>query len=298
MKLDIDRYRQREELRKRVIEAFSSQDDVYRICFFGREAEGQHDRYSDIDLVVFSNDLAGTYARYKEIFSSISPLRASFPLGGVPEGYSEMVLLQDYSPYQKVDFSIGDWGKQDWKFLVVYESKEKARASQTRLKIKPIVRDAGYVLTDVLFSVARFTKCLFRRDIDMYRRWMSITDVTLALLYEKHFGWKHEMEQTRLGSYGSKQLCDDLSPDERSLVDNIRPPIGKLDIASSYQASVELLIELSKQKAEHFRIVLDYNLIEYIHRFMRGEMERYHEQLIDHQKYPLLERNQNATRKR
>ena len=262
-------------MRKRVIEAFSSQDDVYRICFFGREVEGKHDCYSDIDMVVFSNDLVSTYARYKNIFSSISPIRATFPLGGIPDGYSEMVLLRDYSPYQKVDFSIGDWGKQDWQFLVVYDSKDKTRISQTKLESKPILRDVRYVLTDVLFSVARFTKCLFRHDIDMYRRWMSITDVTLALLYEKHFGWNYEMEQTRLGSYGIKRLYDALSSEEREQVHAIRSPVGKLDVASSYHASVELLIDLSKQKAEHLGIALDYDLIEYITKFMGIEMAKY-----------------------
>ncbi len=268
-------FQSREELRKLVIEAFSSQDDVYRICFFGREAEGIHDCYSDIDMVVFSNDLATTYARYKSIFSSISPIRATFPLGGTAEGYSEMIQLWDYSPYQKVDFSIGDWGKQDWQLKVVYDNKEKLRNSQTKLENKPIIRDASYVLTDVLFSIARFTKCLFRGDIDMYRRWMSITDVTLALLYEKHFGWKYEMEQTRLGSYGIKCLYDALSSEEREQVHAIRSPVGKLDVASSYQASVELLIDLSKQKAEHFGIALDYDLIEYITKFMGIEMAKY-----------------------
>jgi hypothetical protein len=270
--------RTREELRRRVIEAFSLQDEVYRICFFGREVEGKHDRYSDIDMVVFSNDLASIYAKYKSIFSSISPVRATFPLGGTPEGYSEMVLLQDCSPYQKVDFSIGDWGKQGWQFIAVYDCKDKTRNSLTKLEPKSIIRDVSYILTDVLFSVARFTKCLFRRDIDMYRRWMSITDVTLALLYEKHFGWKYEMEQTKLGSYGIERLYNDLSTDEKERVNSIRSPDGKLEIASSYQVSIELLIELSKQKAEHFGIVLDNDLIEYIRRFMIVEIASYREQ--------------------
>ena len=46
----------REDLRGRVIEAFAAQDEIYRICTFGREAEGKHDRYSDIDVVVYSRD--------------------------------------------------------------------------------------------------------------------------------------------------------------------------------------------------------------------------------------------------
>lgn len=202
MILHANAYKSREELRKSVIEAFSSQDEVYRICFFGREAEGKQDCYSDIDVVVFSNDLVSTKAKYKSIFSSISPIRATFQLEGIPDGYSEMVQLYDYSPYQKVDFSIIGEGDCIWNFIVVYESQNKPRISRTKLVSPPIIRDVSYLVTDVLFSVARFTKCLFRQDIDMYRRWVSISEVALALLYEKHFGWEFETDKTKLGSSG------------------------------------------------------------------------------------------------
>ena len=188
----------RKDLRRSVIEAFAAQDEIYRICFFGREAEGKHDCYSDIDMVVYSSDLARTKARYKDVFASISPVRATFTLGGTPESYSEMVMLHDYSPYQKVDFSIGDWGLWESHLSVVYDSKEKSRACRSTLCAVEVRQDVAYKLTDVLFSVARFSKCLFRRDVDMYRRWESITNVTLVLLYEKHFGygiWTHHITQ-------------------------------------------------------------------------------------------------------
>jgi hypothetical protein len=55
----------REQLRRRLIDAFAAQEDVYRICLFGREAEAKHDRYSDIDMVVYSNDPARTKAWYR-----------------------------------------------------------------------------------------------------------------------------------------------------------------------------------------------------------------------------------------
>jgi len=72
----------------------------------------------------------------------------------------------------------------------------------------------AYVLTDVVFSVAGFTKCLFRRDIDMYRRWESITDLTLVLLYEKHFGWERETGRKRLDGYQTECLCTALAVEE------------------------------------------------------------------------------------
>jgi len=35
-----------------------------------------------------------------------------------------MILLAGYSPYHKIDFSIGDLGKEGWRCLIVYDSPE------------------------------------------------------------------------------------------------------------------------------------------------------------------------------
>lgn len=278
MMLQANAYQSREELRLGVINAFSAQDEVYKIGIFGREAEGKQDRYSDIDVLVFSNDLVSTKAKYKQIFSSISPIRATFQLEGTPDRYSEMVQLYDYSPYQKVDFSMVGDDTCNWNCIVVYENQNKPRSSKTKLEFIPIIRDVSYLLTDVLFSVARFTKCLFRQDLDMYRRWESISTVALALLYEKHFGWEAETDKTRLGSSGINRLYDDLDADEKIQVNKIRPADGRLDISLSYQTSVELMIELSRQKAKYYGLALDGDFIEYIRTFMNIEMARYWEQ--------------------
>ncbi|HUT21536.1 MAG TPA: hypothetical protein VM366_20480 [Anaerolineae bacterium] len=135
--------------------------------------------------------------------------------------------------------------------------------------------NVAYVLTDVLFSVDRFTKCLFRRDIDMYRRWESITDLTLVLLYEKRFGWERETLRKRLDGYQTKCLCEALAAEEAAHLHRIRPPHARLDLAASYQASVELLVELSRQKARHFGVALDDDLIAQIGGFMDDEIRRY-----------------------
>jgi hypothetical protein len=244
-------HKTREELRSRVIEAFA------------------------IDMVVYSSDPAQTQAHYTAVFASISPIRATFSLGGTPDAFSEMVMLWDYSPYQKIDFSIG--GKQGWRLAVVYDDREKPRVSQSQLASRLIQPDVAYKLTDVLFSVARFTKCLFRRDIDMYRRWASITDITLNMLYEKHFGWKPETLPGKLGSYETQYLYEHLTPNEKGQVHAIRPPNATMDLVSSYQASIDLFIELSEQKAKHFGVNVDCDFTRYIKEFMDSEIHRYRE---------------------
>jgi predicted nucleotidyltransferase len=271
-------YEKREDLKRVAIETFAAQAEVYQIRLFGREAQGKSDHYSDIDMIICSNDPARTQAKYKDLFSSISPVRATLTLNATSDGFSEMVMLEDYSPYHKIDFSIGDFGKEDWPFIVVYDSHEKPRARQTQLQAANIRQDVAYKLTDVLFSVARFTKCLFRWDVDMYRRWKSLTDVTLVLLYERHFGWERETLKQKLGPYEFKSLYENLDHAERTHLHAIYPPDAKLNLAFSYQASFELFITLSRQKAMHFEVGLDDRFIAYIKSFVDMEISRFHRQ--------------------
>lgn len=273
----------RVDLSQRLVNAFAAQEEVYHIHFFGREAEGCSDRYSDIDMVICSNDLTVTKMTYRDVLSSIAPVRATFCLGGSPHSYSEMVLLEGYSPYHKIDLTIGDNTMVDWPaavcpISVVYRNQQRERVSRTVLEKVQIEHDVRYVLTDVLFSIARFTKCLFRRDLDMYRRWASISNVTLVTLYEKHFGWEHESTRQKLGSSEIRQLYEDLTSSEIQRVYAICPPSARLDLALSYQTSVDLLIDLSKEKADYFGMALDDGLIGFIQEFMVSEMVRYRQE--------------------
>lgn len=274
-------YGTREELREKIIRAFAVRDEVYQISFFGKEARGKSDRYSDIDAVVCSSDLARTQAEYLNVFDAISPVRATFPLGGDTDGFAEMILLRDYSPYQKVDFSVHrDISEKAWAgpFLVAYKDEGKKRTSPTKLAEVNTQQDVAYKLNDVLFSVARFTKCLFRQDIDMYRRWSSITSVTLVMLYEKHLGWEAETTKKRLRGFETERLYNALEPHEKRQIDAIFPPKAGVDLALSYRTSIDLFIRLSKQKAENLGIALDLEFIEYIQGFLDSEMARYQRQ--------------------
>jgi predicted nucleotidyltransferase len=263
----------REALQEDLIDAFAARDEVHRICLFGREVTGRQDTYSDIDIIVDSSDPACTKADYRQVFAHISPIRAVFPLGGTPEWYSEMVMLRGYSPYHKVDFSIG--GKEDWPRVTVYEDASKARWPVTTLETAVPRDDVARKLTDVLFAVPRFTKCLFRRDVDMYRRWESITDLALVLLYERHFGWQPETPVRRLGPLESQCLVDSLSPEERVRLEAIRPVDARLDVAQSYQAAIHFLVALSEQNARAQSVSLDHGFIEYMVGFLDAEVTRF-----------------------
>ena len=81
-----------------------------------------------------------------------------------------------------------------------------------------------------------------------------------------------------MGSSGINRLYDDLGTYEKAKVNKIRSLDGRLDISFSYKTSIELIIELSKQKAEYYGIKLDNDFIEFIRKFMNFEIARYWEQ--------------------
>ena len=110
-----------------------------------------------------------------------------------PDLLVEMIILRDYSPYQKLDFSIvSDMQKQEAlkPAKTVYGSGDPAPEHPSEMAISGRVLELQNRMNDILFSIPRFTKCLFRGDFDMYRRWEGVVAEMCVLLYERHFGWQ------------------------------------------------------------------------------------------------------------
>lgn len=271
----MSKYKSRDELRNSLIDQFSQQEEVYKIFFFGKEVENKHDQFSDIDIIVCSNNLAKTQSNYKNIISNISPIIGTLWLESSKETFAESIMIKDYTPYQKIDFSLTSSiaNKIVGETLLVYKDENKSTFNSSELKII----DKNHVINqlhDYLFSVPRFTKCLFRKDFDMYRRWKGVTDIIPILLYEKHFGWQ-EISLKKLSPHDFVLLYKKLSSDEKSKLEDVYPLNAKLDITESFKKGVALLIELSKLKAENFKTDIDENFIKYIKEFLNSEIKRF-----------------------
>ena len=269
-------YRSRQELRRRVIQAFSGLDEVYKIILFGKEAAGKDDCYSDIDMIVYSNDPAKTWQHYREAFSSIAPVVGTFPLGSGPDYYAEMLLLDGFSPYQKIDFSIGvGIDLVLTSVMTVYDCPEKDTQPVSSLPVVETRYDVVYYLADLLFSIPRFTKCLFRQDIDLYRRWNGAINRALVLMFERKFGWEVETRKGKLVSYEIERLMACLSAEERQMIYAICPPHARVDIARSFLNAVDLSVMLSKEKADALGVRLDEGVIAIFQSFLQEEIGRF-----------------------
>lgn len=186
-----------------------------------------------------------------------------------------MLLLKDFSPYQKIDFSITDnietkitagFGP----FISIYQNHSLSAQVNSKLAIIE-ENKVKKQLNGFLFSVPRFTKCLFRKDTDMYRHWKHISDKAIILLYEKYSGWE---EKKKVSVKELSELNKILGNDEKELLHEIFPPAGVVNIAESYQVCFELIITLCRQKAEYFKVELNEAFIRYIEGFLKAKIRR------------------------
>lgn len=275
----MQKYKTRNELRNLVINGFSKEAEIISIFFFGKEVDNKSDEYSDIDMILCSNDLAKTQSKYLKILNDISPIIGSYLLKSTENDFVQMVMLKDFSPYQKIDFSITDnietkisagFGP----FISIYKNDSLTTKVNSKLAIIE-VNNVKNQLDGFLFSVPRFTKCLFRKDYDMYRRWKHISDKAMLLLYEKYFDWEEITSKKKVSAKELSELNKILSNDENELLNKIFPPAGVVNIAESYKVCIELLISLCKQKADFFKVELSEAFILYIKRFLNSEIMRY-----------------------
>lgn len=266
-------------LNKLLIESFSKEKEIYAIYLFGKVVTGEIDEYSDIDMVICSNDLATTQSNYQRILSDISPIMGSFLLNSTETDLSQMVMLYDFSPYQKIDLSITDCIETKIQagfgpFLDVYKDKSLTAKVNSEL----VIIEEEHVINQLknyLFAVPRFTKCLFRKDTDMYRRWKNTSDQAMVMMHEKVFGWEENIARKQISAKEISRLNQTMSVGDVELLSGIFPASGVINIAESYRLCVELLLLLCRQKASFFAVELDEAIIQHIERFLDAEIRRY-----------------------
>lgn len=264
------------KLSEELVKILSKEKEISKINIFGKLAENKSDEYSDIDIRVITKDPYLTQKRLHILIKdNISPIIDKFILASDKNHFAEMIMLKDYSPYQKIDISVGreGFGIQFYPILTIFENK-KAFGKNRDCKILSTKKTADYVLEDILFSAPRITKCFFRQDFDMYRRWKNQTNALLVLLNEKYSKWQKVNEKKELKANEAKLLFENLSDKDKKNLSKIFPRIGIVNIPQSYIKSLEFFITLSRIKAKKFGIKLNDDFIDYILNFTKKEVEK------------------------
>ncbi len=230
----------RQALQDRLIAQLAARPEIRSVYTFGRAVSGQPDAYSDLDLVIASSDRPQTQRVLPELFAAISPVRSQLILASSPDLYAAMVMLRDCSPYQKIDLDA----------------------------------DLQNQLNDILFSIPRFAKCLFRHDPYLYQRFYATVENTLTLLYESHHDWQMP-KRAKLNSREYQQLYAGLKDAERSQVEKILPFDARPDIPQSFLACIDLLLDLYQTKAQALNLSLDDAFNTYIRNLLSTEIRRF-----------------------
>ncbi len=264
------------ELQEKLIELFSKQAEVGKMRIFGKLAEGTGDDFSDVDIRIISKDPLITQKNaHRLIEDNIARIMATFTLASDPGCFAEMIMLAGYSPYQKIDISVEREGAgiPFEPITSVYENKNAAGLDRD-CDIYTIKKSVDYNLMDVLFGVPRITKCFYRQDFDMYRRWKHQTDALIVLLNEKYTAWQAVSEKKELDAHAAKLLFQRLCAEDKHKLEQILPLNGELKIPISYLSSLQFYVELAMLKANALKVVLDQEFMHFMLKFAQEEVKK------------------------
>ena len=140
----------------------------------------------------------------------------------VDEAIAEGVLKKDFSPSQNISPSITENTNTKKSaglgpLISIYQDDTHPDHVASNLKITQ-ENTVTNQLDDFLFSVTRVTKCLFRKDYDMYRRWKRISDIVMVVLHEKYFGWEEKSSKKKNSVKETFELYKKLNDDEKELL--------------------------------------------------------------------------------
>lgn len=267
------------ELKDKLVKLFSKRQEVKEIMIFGKIAEGLSDKYSDIDIRIISAD---PYLTQQEldlyISRNISEIRSKFTLVSNENEFAEMIMLKDYSPYQKIDLGVckEGYGLTFSGIKSVYVNSNPV-GQEREMRVQGTSRDVSYDLDNHLFGIPRFTKCLYREDFDMYRRWKNMVDSLLVLIEESYFGYVEIQSKKSINAPDSKKLFTALSNEDTESLNQILPLSGEVDISRSFLKGSQLFVALSRKKATHMHVKLDEKFIQYMEEFASREISRFHQ---------------------
>lgn len=107
----MERASQVEHLARRAVQTFASDPYVSEMFLFGSYEKRMHDRYSDVDLQVVSQNFDATMSQLWHTLSDIGQVLVAYPLAAHVGHAAYTVLFENYPLYTKLDINISDTKK-------------------------------------------------------------------------------------------------------------------------------------------------------------------------------------------
>jgi predicted nucleotidyltransferase len=105
---EMERASQVEQLSTQAVQTFAREFHVCEMFLFGSYEKKMHDRYSDVDFHVVSQNFDATMSQLWHTLSGIGPVLVAFPLAAHVGYVAYMVLFEKYPLYTKLDINISD----------------------------------------------------------------------------------------------------------------------------------------------------------------------------------------------
>jgi predicted nucleotidyltransferase len=269
-----------ETLLKTLVENFSKSPEIFLIGTFGSAVDQQMDAYSDVDIIICSNDLKKTKEEYKKIIESISPIIASSPFYiDKPNVISEIIYLKNFKPYQKIDLTIipylgylSDFNPQ---MTILFENQLADREQKSGIEPEKAKEETldEWMMKNIAFVIG-FCKSYKRKNMEMYRYWDFIKDAMLILLFEKHDKWTKQYDKLMLAAPEFKNLFyRSINKSEFDFLQQVLPPNGKLDLKISFITAFFLFSELIVIKSDGVKEYVNREFLSYIKHFLQSEMQ-------------------------
>lgn len=272
-------YGPRQALLDAILRELKSRQEVLEIHAFGSAVSKTEDEYSDYDLVVCSASPRKTQCNLNRTLEAAAPILGSFVLLSRPDQLGTMFLFKGFSPYHKLDLALvpslaalPTYGP----FRCLYKADEAHQMSAEEDTLEEHATGHPFVnqVNGVVFCIPRFTKCLFRQDRDVYKKWIFVLEHTLSIMHESHFGWKEEQGDF-LSSPERDALYKEVGTGAASSLDLMMPTPSAFDLGSSFAACIGQFVSCANRKAAALGVSLEQETIVYLVSFLQSELDRF-----------------------
>jgi predicted nucleotidyltransferase len=238
------------QLYETLTEKLKTITEVKEIYTFGKILTGKTDQYSDVDIIIISDDLVSTLEKTDKLINEISSIEETYTLQSHENKIVQMYKLKDYLPYQKIDLSIEcDVNEIIFEKKRIYQNERKLSIPKTTL---PVLNTNTFKnhFNDLLFAIPRFLKSAHRKDISIYRRWNQTLNNFWFCLFRTYVAPKSF--STRKINPNEFERIFLIIPEELKIkIEEILPTNGHINIIEAYPKVISLMIQCYKNDVEY-----------------------------------------------
>jgi hypothetical protein len=161
------------------------------LSLFGSLAEGRADEYSDIDIIITTDDLANAKAQLFGTLEQIGPIEFCWVMNLPPDEWNPTVVFREESYYHKLDLGLVDVSTlnrtiPDEQTVLLCDQHHPVQAPKESTVYAPEEKSIGHFLLGQFLGCTRYLKARRRgQTMTCYRFTAAALEWRIALLYAR-----------------------------------------------------------------------------------------------------------------